>query len=337
MSSKHTKTDGRLKKFSRNHALEKLLKELNADLSIAENSIISEVENVQKLPLILVMGPMRSGTTLFMQWLANTGLFSYPTNLLSRFYQAPIIGAKIQLLLTDPRYSFLNELSEFSQQSEYLSENGKTQGVLAPNEFWYFWRRFFAEPSRDVWSDVELRQTMNVKSMKAELLGMMDVFQKPFLAKGIIFNYNIPFLNEVLDKVIFVQIQRDIDANVASVLEARKKQFGSENEWYSFKIPEYSQLKNLDSVTQSAGHVHYINKAVTKGMSTVDESRKLIVGYEEFCNDPRSVFDALIDKLGFNYEDSEKKYSGPEKFSVSRNGEIANLDAIRKSLEEFGE
>lgn len=331
-------SEERAEEFRRNELLEKLLFGLNVDLQPSEIDLLSQYTDRQmEQPLILVMGPLRSGTTLFTQWLANTGLVSYPTNLLSRFYQAPIIGAKIQQLLTDPRFNFRDELGEFTQHTEYKSENGKTQGVLAPNEFWYFWRRFFAEPSRDVWSDTELRQTMNVKTMKAELLGMMEVFQKPFLAKGMIFNYNIPFLNEVLDKVIFVQIQRDIDANVASVLEARKRQFGSESEWYSFKIPEYSKLKNLDPITQSAGQIHYINKAVTKGISTVDESRKLVVQYEEFCKNPRSVFEALIYKLGFNCAESGISYSGPEKFTVSRRDKITNLDAIHKSLEKFGE
>ena len=168
------------------------------------------------------MGPMRSGTTLFMQWLANTGLIAYPTNLLSRFYQAPIIGAKIQLLLTDPRYNFRDELGEFTQQSEYKSENGKTKGVLAPNEFWYFWRRFLAEPGRDVWSDDELPKSMDTQTMLAELAGMMNVFEKPFAAKGMLFNYNIPFLDSLFDKVVFVQIKRDPVANVASVLDAQK-------------------------------------------------------------------------------------------------------------------
>jgi len=187
--------------FRRNELLEKLLIELNIDLQPSEQALIQNCQPNKGLPyhLILVMGPLRSGTTLFMQWLANkwlanTGLFAYPTNLLSRFYQAPIIGAKIQLLLTDPRFNFRDELGEFAQQAEYRSENGKTKGVLAPNEFWYFWRRFLAEPGRDVWTDAELRQSMDIRTMLAELAGMMQVFQKPFAAKGMLFNYNIPFI-----------------------------------------------------------------------------------------------------------------------------------------------
>lgn len=320
--------------FRRNELLEKLLNELNENLQPAESLLISRHQQTTGMtyPLILVMGPLRSGTTLFTQWLANTGLVAYPTNLLSRFYQAPIIGAKIQLLLTDPRYNFRDELGEFVQQAEYKSDNGKTKGVLAPNEFWYFWRRFLAEPARDVWTDKELRQSMDTRTMVAELAGMMDVFQKPFAAKAMLFNYNIPFLDSILDKVIFVQIKRDPVTNVASVLEARKRQLGSETAWYSFKIAEYEQLKDLDPVAQAAGQVHCINRAVSVGLEKVAEERKLIVDYETFCTDPADVFTLLCDKLGR----AEEPYEGPKSFRVTRDLEQPEGAAISAALAQFG-
>lgn len=323
----------RTTKFRRNELLEKLLAELGDDLQPSEKLLLSRCGRTEmKFPLILVMGPLRSGTTLFTQWLANTGLVAYPTNLLSRFYQAPIIGAKIQLLLTDPRYNFRDELGEFVQQTEFKSENGKTKGVLAPNEFWYFWRRFLAEPGRDIWSDDELRQSMDTRTMRTELAGMMDVFHKPFAAKGMLFNYNIPFLDSVFDKVLFVQIKRDTISNVASVLDARKRQLGSEEAWYSFKIPEYEELKNLDPIAQSAGQVHYIDKAVTQGLSRVEESRKLVVQYEDFCDDPRRVFEELMGKLGI----PDENYIGAERFKITRSDDLPNREAIEENLRSFG-
>ncbi|WP_341327601.1 sulfotransferase [Methylotuvimicrobium sp. KM2] len=324
-------SEKREQNFRRNGALEALLSQINTDLQPSEYRLVSQYqEKAMQRPLILVMGPLRSGTTLFMQWLANTGISSYPTNLLSRFYQAPIIGAKIQLLLTDPRFNFRDELEEFTKLSEYKSENGKTQGVLAPNEFWYFWRRFLSDPSRDVWTNEELRQSLDVTAMKAELNGIMDVFQKPFAAKGMLFNYNIPFLDSIFEKVLFVQIKRDPIANVASVLEARKRQLGSEAAWYSFKIPEYKQLKYLDPITQASGQVHYINKAVDKGADSVDESRKIIVQYEAFCADPEYYYNQLIQKLGI----LGTAYPGTKEFTLSRT-DIKNARKIEKALQRY--
>lgn len=311
--------------------LEQLLTEINTDLQLSEQRLIS-ANNDKKMPfpLIMVMGPLRSGTTLFMQWLANTGLVAYPTNLLSRFYQAPILGAKIQLLLTDPRFNFRDELGEFIQQLEYRSENGKTKGTLAPNEFWYFWRRFLVEPQRDVWTDDELKQNIDTDTLRAEVIGMMDVFQKPFAAKAMLFNYNIPFFNAIFEKVIFVQMKRDPVTNVASVLDARKRQLGNETEWYSFKIPEYSELKNRDPVTQVCGQIHYINNAVDKGLDKVDPKRKLVIQYEDFCGRPEYYFQQLAEKLGIH----GASYMGPSAFTLSRE-KSPHAEHIAKSMLNF--
>lgn len=329
-----TLSEHRVGKFRRNEFLEKLLGELSVDLQPSERALIKKIQTGEKLPypLILVLGPLRSGTTLFMQWLANTGLVAYPTNLLSRFYSAPIIGAKIQLLLTDPRFNFRNELGEFVQQAEYRSENGKTQGVLAPNEFWYFWRRFFADPSRDVWTDEALGQSMDTRTMLAELAGIMQVFQKPFAAKGMLFNYNIPFLDSIFDKVLFVHVKRNPVTNVASVLEARRRQFGSDALWYSFKIPEYEELKSLDPITQATGQVYYINKAIEVGLEKVAASRKLVVEYEEFCGSPGVVFEQLKRK---NIIPDGCDYQGVAKFELSRESSVSLDDAISVAVNNF--
>ncbi len=332
MNTKHSSADGRTPNFSRNVDLEELLKDINSTLWRAEKKLIESPCSPQ-FHAILLMGPMRSGTTLFIQWLANIGLVAYPTNLLSRLYRAPIIGAKIQLLLTDPRYNFRDELGEFAQQVEYKSENGKTKGVLAPNEFWYFWRRFLADPARDVWTDDELRQSMDVRTMLAELGGIMDVFEKPFAAKGMLFNYNIPFLDSVLDKVLFIQIKRDPVANVASVLDARKRQLGSEEKWYSFKIPEYERLSGLDPVTQVAGQVYYINRAVTAGLEGVADERKLLVQYEDFCANPQQVYREIVARI--KPEGMGLDYSGPDSFSSTRSDDFPNREKITKALASF--
>ena len=319
--------------FKRNTQLEDLLGGLNSSLKCAEEQYLANsTELGPDYPIVFVMGPLRSGTTLFMQWLANTGAVAYPTNMLSRFYGAPVVGAHIQLLLTDPRFNFRNEILDFNSAISFDSENGKTKGALAPNEFWYFWRRFLPFKELDWLPDEELFRAVDQEKLVGELTALTRVFGKPFALKSMILNYNIPFLDAIFKNALFVQIKRDPVTNVASILEARKRQLGSENEWYSFKIPEYLQLKDLDPVTQSAGQLHYINKAVTQGMATVDEPRKLVVQYEDFCQNPRQMFDQLAGKLGTGASD----YCGPAQFRLTRDADLLNRKAIEKALMEFG-
>ncbi|MEO6307302.1 MAG: sulfotransferase [Nitrospiraceae bacterium] len=320
--------------FKRNASLERLLHALNDLLACSEKAALEYYSGEQEsYPVVFVMGPHRSGSTLFMQWLANTGIAAYPSNLLSRFYGAPAIGAQIQLLLTDPRFNFRNEILDFNISVTFESENGKTKGALSPNEFWYFWRRFLPFGELEWLSDEELFRVVDREKLVAELTTLTRVFGKPFALKSMILNYNIPFLDAIFKKALFVQIRRDPVTTVASILEARKRQFGSENEWYSFKIPEYLQLKDLDPITQSAGQVHYINKAVTQGMATVDKSRKLVVQYEEFCQNPGKFYDALIEKLNENGCSIDSSYNGESTFGITR--KKLQDENISKALREF--
>jgi len=324
----------RVAEFKRNVQLEILLDTLNKTLWCVEEQFLeTSSAHGPDYPIVFVMGPLRSGTTLFMQWLAQTGLVAYPTNLLSRFYGVPVAGAHIQLLLTDPRFNFRNEILDFNSAIEFTSENGKTKGALAPNEFWYFWRRFLPFQELDWLPDKKLFSVVDKATLVGELSSLTRVFGKPFALKSMILNYNIPFLNAIFEKALFIQIKREPVANVESILEARKRQFGSEKEWYSFKIPEYPELKDLNPVKQCAGQLLYINKAVTEGMTKVEEDRKQVVQYEDFCKNPHKVFDILIEKLKIC--DGHVTYGGPEKFVPTRKGNVPNRN-IEKAIAGFG-
>ena len=324
--------------FRRNAQLENLLSSLNEALDCSEKQFLeSPAMFGPDFPLVFIMGPLRSGTTLFTQWLANSEVVACPTNLLSRFYGAPVVGAQIQLLLTDPRFNFRNEILDFNSAISFESENGKTRGALAPNEFGYFWRRFLPFRELDWLSDEELFRVVDQDKLVSELTTLARVFGKPFALKSMILNYNIPFLDTIFSKALFIQVKRDPVTNVASILDARKRQLGSEKKWYSFKIPEYPSLKDLDPISQVAGQVYSINKAVAAGLETVGEERKMIVQYEDFCEDPHATFEILVEKLELASIESGIRYSGPDKFTQSRNGDVINRDSIQRALEEFGE
>lgn len=305
----------RTTKFKRNNNLEDFLNEINDDLWSSETKLLRLKE--PEYPLIFVMGSLRSGTTLMTQWLANLG-FAYPTNLMSRFYKTPIIASKIQLLLTDERYNYRNELRDFNSGIDFSSENGKTKGALAPNEFWYFWRRFLPFKELDYLPTQELFEKVDIDTLKSEFAGIVDVFQKPFALKGMILNYNIDFLDKVFDKAIFIYTKRDPLTNIESALKAREKQLGSIDEWYSFKIPEYEELKKLNPYEQVTGQIYNINKAVENGLENVTEHKKISLNYEDFCENPKNFYDELVSKLKFQGCEIDSKYKGEDKFEVTR-------------------
>ena len=126
----------RTKSFRKNSSLEKSLSELNNLIDRVEVPVITE----HKRPIILIMGCARSGSTLVFQYLASLGIFSYPSNLISRFYKNPHIGILAQQVLIERD---TDKQLGISSSMNYKSDLGKTTGALAPSEFWYFWREYF--------------------------------------------------------------------------------------------------------------------------------------------------------------------------------------------------
>lgn len=323
----------RTKSFKRNNLLEEFLSEVNDDLWSTEKTLLDIKE--PEHPLIFIVGAHRSGTTLFMQWLASLGSIAYPTNLMSRFYKTPIIGSKIQLLLTDERYNYRNEIMDFKSDINFKSDNGKTSGALAPNEFWYFWRRFLRFKNLDYLPTDELFKTVDIETLKSEFAGIINVFKKPFALKGMILNYNIDFLDKIFEKAIFIYIKRDPLTNIESALRARERQLGSIKEWYSFKIPEYNDLKKLNPYEQTAGQIYHINKAIELGLKKINEHKKMIVNYEDFCKNPNKFYTELICKLKIQGYDIKQEYNGEKEFSITRRN-VINKNILKAYKKFYG-
>ena len=96
--------------------------------------------------------------------------------------------------------------------------------------------------------------------------------------------------------------------------------------------PNTRMLKDLDPHEQAAGQVYYINKAINEGLEGVVENKKLTVQYEEFCNNPKSVFSMLVGKLANYGYIVPDQYTQESKFDVSRTSidDLNVLTACRK-------
>ena len=314
----------RTEKFKRNAGLEALLDELSVLLSPAENKILKHYASPQ-YPVILIVGAPRSGTTLMLQWLAQTGKFAYPTNLLSRFYAAPYIGVKIQLLLTDPTYRFRDEFIDFSKTFSFDSDLGKTRGILAPNEFWYFWRRFF--PYGEIQHlDEQGLTKVDAVTFLAELAAIESALGKPLALKGMIINWNIPYVENIFNKVLFVYLKRHPFYNMQSLLAARNAYWGDPSVWYSFKPMEYTELKDLGPHEQVAGQIFFTNRAIEKGLAQISADRLLAVDYEMFCASPEAVFSRLADTMALQNFQIDRNYSGPKQFRKTNQIRLPDKD-----------
>lgn len=269
-------------------------------LADAIPDVTPEVLNVRH-PIVFIMGCARSGTTLVSQFLAKTGAFCYPTNFISRFYFAPYIGALLQRLMFDldakgELFGYVKEMGEFE------SVLGKTRGPLSPNEFWYFWRRFFKFGEIQLLDDSELAR-VDVEAFVRGLRGIQTVFDKPIFLKGMIANWHIPYLAQHVPNSYFIIVERDLLFNAQSLYLARREYFDNVEKWYSFKPAEYPLLKNKTPFEQVAGQVKYTNDAIDKGVRMVSEDRVIRVRYEQFCERQSEFVEELNKKCSLNLVD----------------------------------
>ena len=271
-----------------------------------------------------------------MQWLASTGQFAYPTNLLSRFYASPYVGALIQQMLVNPAYQYKEEFADVTNTALFQSDLGKTSGLFAPNEFYYFWRRFFKFGETQYLREEETRE-IDVEGFLSELASIEAVFEKPLAMKGHLIGWNIPFFHSLCTNVIFIHITRDPVYNAQSLLEAREKFYGDQDQWYSFKPEEYLKLKELEPHQQVAGQVYFTNRAVQQGLAQLEEQNWLSVRYEEFCEAPQEFYHRLTDRLTqFGY-DVAPRYTGPERFESANQRRLSEhqYELISKAYAGF--
>jgi hypothetical protein len=317
----------RRKDHQRNENLERLLQEINDLLGPVEGDILKEYR-MPKYPVVLIVGCGRSGSTLFHQWLADTGEFAYPSNLLSRFYAAPYIGARIQQLLTDTRFDFNQEFFDITTEISFKSDLGKTRGALEPHEFWYFWRRFFPSAKTEYLDEQSLKK-VDHETFTAELAAIEAVFDKPLSMKAHILRFNIPFLSRILDQVLFVFVKRHHFYSIQSLLESRVKFFGDRRGWYGAKPKEYDMLQTLDPIEQVAGQVYFTDRAIEEGLGQIDAARGMQVSYEDFCMAPERVFHLITKKFGQQGYEVAWNYTGPGRFQPANRVRLPKEDCAR--------
>lgn len=286
--------DLRKQEHKKNQELESIFPEMENILGSAEKIILDKYLAPQK-KIYLIFGCARSGTTLLYQYLAATGLFTYPSNIISRFYYAPYIGARIQQLLID--FDSKNEIFKNSADINFNSTLGKSTGPLQPHEFWYFWNRFFEFKEIQKLNKEEINK-VNWSLLKKELHAFESVFDKPILMKAMNLNWHIKDLATNFNNIHFIFIKRDTVYNAQSLLLAREKYFGNRNDWYSFKPPNYSGFSKLPIEEQLINQVNFTNNDIENQLEKLDSSKVSIINYTDFCKSP---FKALND-FGIGFE-----------------------------------
>ncbi len=279
----------RTSSFQRNDRLAALLDGLNTSISGTRLPI----DEMPSLPPLFLLGTARSGGTYCMQWLAASGAFSYPSNLIARFWQSPFVGAICQQMLTDPDYDFRGEFSDVKfHDPEQSSELGKTRGLLSPNEFWYFWRSIFPGDG-DIGVDLSAATDEQFEEFDRKLREFSAIRSKPVATKGTILSHQLSHFAAKLPNALFLHLDRDPADTAWSLLRSRERMYGTQDTWYSFTTPNRDELSDLPPAQQVMGQVKAIRADLQAQLSALPQDRWISFDYAALCDDPGGCFDAL--------------------------------------------
>jgi len=312
--------------FARDKTYDQLLREMNSWFTSIEDQITDSLVT-PRWPTLFIVGMPRSGGTLLTQLLAASGGFAYPSNVLARFYANLYVGARIEQLLK----KVLPPV-----QLTYRSNFGRTAEWAAPNEFGFFWTHHFPVEDHHELSVHELSQ-VDTSAFMRELAALEAAYELPVFMKGMMLNYNLSFLYDLLPMAIFVRMKRDYVSAACSLLRSRKKFFGTTKPWWSCKPKNWRVLAQLnDPVEQVIAQIQSIEQALDNAFALIPEMNLVSMDYKVLCEDPhnqvRRIERAMI---GLGYKPSIA-YVFPSAFDVSRhNGDEHTLNRVRQYCEIY--
>ncbi|MCB9677379.1 MAG: sulfotransferase [Alphaproteobacteria bacterium] len=227
------------------------------------------------LPVTVVVGAPRSGTTLTYQLLAASGAFAYPSNLVARFWQAPAFGARLATvlgpLLPPP-------------VPAYRSNAGNTEGWSGPHELSWFWREQLAFGAHHGHFAVQ-------PGLAARLGAFEREAGRPLLLKSNLLCFAVPALAAALPTARFVWVRRDPVDTALSILAMRERVHGDAGRWWSIEPP------GVDLAASPADQVAFQVARCTAALAAAAAAlpdRVVTLDYAALCADVHGTLAPLV-------------------------------------------
>ena len=260
--------------LSMNRALQTIEKPLYRDYKIEH-------------PFLFIIGLPRSGTTLLSQILAYSLNVGYINNLMSRFWLAPLHGIRLSK----------NLIGE-EKKSDFNSNYARTSHISDIHEFGYFWRYWLKKETFDDVTFVKEREkNIDWKDLRKVLSTIQVEFNKAIVFKNIFGSYHMLKFRNLLQKVIYIYIERDTLDVAVSILEARRKYYEDLNTWWSYQPIEYEQIKNLDYWHQIAGQIYFLKRFYAEQAKLCREKYVLRINYKALCTNPVDVLELIQEHI----------------------------------------
>ena len=233
----------------------------------------------RRLPVILVCGPPRSGTTLLLQALIQNLPVAYFDNLTALFPRSPITANRL--------FSRVISRNPMGFRSYY----GRTDHLSGSNDGLQLWDRWLgADRSR---APSELRP-----EQREAMVRFFNAFEawsgRPLVAKNNNLNGSASLVAEVLPNCYFLCLTREPVFLARSLLRARRDIHGREDLGYGLTPADGASGDPAEDVCRQ---VLFLERLGLKQQASIGPARFRLISYEGFCRDPAATLKLVAEQM----------------------------------------
>lgn len=273
-------------------------------------------------PVIFIIGPPRTGSTLLYQLITRCFKVCYFSNFMMRFPFSPCYIAK-----------FIAPFNACDPPNYFDSSYGEIDGWKAPSQGYKAWNRWFPDDQSYVGSGAISKEKL--RELRNTIALLQIFFKAPFVNKWQGHSVRILPLVEAFPEVLFIRIKKEPELSAQSILHGRRLFLGDEKKWMSTRPREYNEIIHKEPIQQVCEQVFYIEKNIDLDIKHIGESKCMTVDYEELCASPPKVMDQInsfIINQGIN-RPLEQRHNIPSSFPCDH--KISVSDSEYRKIENY--
>lgn len=225
-------------------------------------------------PVVFLIGPPRTGSTILYQALTNFCDVSYIDNLTCLFHRSLFFGS----ILSHVRFGN-------TEHNNFKSEHGATSqfGLHCPSECGEFWYRWFPRDPHFV--EANSLAPRKTSALSTEINRVVRFFGRPFVIKNLVCGQRLRVLAKIFPDAKVIVVERNTDEVVESILKARKVRNIKEGTWWSVKPPGYRNYVGCPEVELVQAQVRLISEIIQEDTALFKPENVRTVNYSDFDED----------------------------------------------------
>jgi hypothetical protein len=233
-----------------------------------------------KLPIVIVTGPARSGTSLVAQTLIEHLPVEYISNLAEIFQCSPITAKLVFGRFIKTRHI------------DYKSFYGKTRNISGHNDALHIWDRWFGANRTAIPADLSNSDRQKIE----QFFGAYEnCFKKPLVTKNNSISLYAALAAGTLKTSRFICVLRDPLFHAQSLLKARYVIHGDPSIPYG--LHDRKNAGKGDCVKDVCAQIAFNQEQICKQRDVIGRDRFWIISYEKFCESPHELVMEVGEKL----------------------------------------